>query len=222
MRDRAGPWLRTTVASLIVGAAGGGLLALGTGGFRVFTSEQARRNAVERAPRALPNIALEDQDGRLFHLAEYHGRPVAVSFMYTGCRSVCPLASQGFERLDRAEWSRSSAGDGRLQLISVSFDPRDTPDHLREYASLYRADGRGWRFARVRKTRDLGLLLRSFGVVVIPAPGGDFQHNAAVHLVDADGRLARVLDPDAAPDQVDRALADMASTRNLAAKAPAR
>jgi protein SCO1/2 len=70
--------------------------------------------------------------------------------------------------------------------------------------------------------RDLGLLLRTFGIVVIPAPGGDFQHNAAVHLVDAEGRLARVLDPDAAPDQVDRALADMASTRNLAAKAPAR
>ena len=222
MREPLASWLRTAATSLIIGAGGGGLLALGTDTFRVFTSEQARRNAVERAPRALPKVALEDQDGRPFDLAAYHGRPVAVSFMYTGCRSVCPLASQGFERLARAEWSRNSAGDGRLQLISISFDPRDTPDRLREYASLYRADGRGWRFARVREMRDLGLLLRTFGIVVIPAPGGNFQHNAAVHLVDAEGRLARVLDPDVGPDQVDRALADMAATRNLAAKAPAR
>jgi protein SCO1/2 len=222
VREPAGSWIRTTVASLIVCAAGGGLLALGTGGFRVFTSEQARRNAVARAPRALPNVALEDQDGRPFDLAAYHGRPVAVSFMYPACRSVCPLASQGFERLDRAEWSRSSAGDDRLQLISISFDPRDTPARLREYASRYRADGRAWRFARPRETRDLGQLLRAFGIIVIPATGGDFQHNAAVHLVDAEGRLARVLDPDAAPDEVARALADMASSRDLAAKGPAR
>jgi protein SCO1 len=216
VREPAGSWIRTTVASLIVCAAGGGLLALGTGGFRVFTSEQARRNAIERAPRALPDIALEDQDGRPFDLAAYHGRPVAVNFVYTQCRSVCPLASQAFERLDRAESSPSSVADGRLQLISISFDPRDTPDRLREYASRYRADGRGWRFARVREPRDLGPLLRSFGIVVIPTPGGDFQHNAAVHLVDAEGRLARVLDPDAAPDHVARALAAMTSSRALA------
>ena len=62
----------------------------------------------------------------------------------------------------------------------------------------YSADGRSWRFARVRDARDLAPLLRAFGIIVIPDAGGDFQHNAAVHLLDAEGRLARVLDLDAA------------------------
>lgn len=214
MRNLPHLWLRTAIASVTICAGGGVLLARGTDGFRALTSEQARRNAIARAPRSLPDVALEDQDGRPFALGAYRGRPVAVDFVYTLCRSVCTLSSAGFQRLDRAERSRSNAG--RLQLVSISFDPRDTPARLREYASRYRADGRAWRFARVRDARDLRPLIRAFGIVVIPATGGDFQHNAAVHLVNSEGRLARVLDAGAEPDEVAQALASIESPRTLA------
>jgi protein SCO1/2 len=129
-----------------------------------------------------------------------------VDFVYTRCVSVCTLLSAGFQRLDRDERSRNGGGDERLQLVSISFDPRDTPDRLREYASRYQADGRMWRFARVRDARELGPLLRAFGVVVIADGRGDFQHNAAVHVLDARGRLARVLDVGAEPADVARAV----------------
>jgi protein SCO1/2 len=198
-------WRRTAAATLLIVAAGSASLWRGTDGFRALTSEQARRNAVARNPRAIPVVALEDQDGRAFTLAAYHGRPVAVDFVYTQCTSVCTLLSAGFKRLDRAQSTRG-VGD-RLQLVSVSFDPRDTPDRLREYASHYRADGEGWRFARVRGAADLRSLLAAFGVVVIPNGRGDFQHNAAVHVLDADGRLARVFDPSVEPVELDRAIA---------------
>lgn len=217
MGDEPRAWLRTAVASLAICSAGGALLARGTDGFRALTSEQARRNEIARAPRAVPAVALEDQDGRPFALAAYRGRPLAVDFVYTQCRSVCSLLSTGFQRLDRAEWSRGGARDDRLQLVSVSFDPRDTPARLREYASHFGADGHAWRFARLRDPGDLGELLGAFGVVVIPAAGGDFQHNAAVHLVDARGRLARVLDAGAQPEEVARALASMGPAPPLAA-----
>lgn len=201
MRDTG--WLRTAAASLVICAAGGALGWLGTDGFRAFTSEQARRNAVMRSPRMLPVVALEDQDGRAFTLAAYRGQAVAVDFVYTQCRSLCSLLSAGFQRLDRVE--RTRGADERLQLVSISFDPRDTPERLREYASHYGADGNAWRFARVRDARELAPLLRAFGVVVIPDGRGDFQHNAAVHLVGADGRLSRVLDATADPSQIARA-----------------
>jgi protein SCO1/2 len=119
--------------------------------------------------------------------------------------SVCTLLSEGFQRLDRAEGVRSVGGERRLQLVSISFDARDTPGRLREYASRYRADGRQWRFARVHDERDLAPLLRAFGVVVIADGRGDFQHNAAAHLLDAGGRLARVLDVGTEPVDVARA-----------------
>lgn len=202
MRD--GSWLRTAVASLLICAAGGALLWRGTDGFRALTSEQARRNAIANNPRVIPAVSLEDQDGQPFTFSVYRGRPLVVDFVYTQCVTVCTLLSAGFQRLDRAEGSR--AGDDRLQLLSISFDPRDTPDRLRDYALRYHADGRTWRFARVRDARDLAPLLSTFGIVVIPDGRGDFQHNAAVHVLNADGRLARVLDPDAPPDVVMRAV----------------
>jgi protein SCO1/2 len=198
-------WLRTAALSLVICAAGGALGWRATDGFRVFTSEQARRNAVARNPRVLPAVALEDQDGNAFTLSAYRGQPVAVDFVYTQCVSVCTLLSAAFQRLDRAE--RSRGDDERLQLVTVSFDPRDTPDRLRAYAARYQADGRAWRFARVRDARDRASLLDAFGVVVIPDGGGDFQHNAAIHVLGADGRLARVLDLDTPPDQIGRAVA---------------
>lgn len=203
MRDV--PWLRTAAASLVVCVAGGALFWYGSDGFRALTTEQARRRAIAHSPRVLPVVALEDQDGRPFTLGDYRGRPVAVDFVYTQCQSICPLLSAGFQRLDRAERSRPAGR--QLQLVSISFDPRDTPARLREYASHYDADGRAWRFARVRDTRDLAALLGAFGITVISNGRGDFQHNAAVHVVDGHGRLARVLDMGAPPAEVARAVA---------------
>jgi protein SCO1 len=199
------PWLRTAVASVAICAASGALFWHGTDGFRALTTEQARRRAVARSPRVLPVVALEDQDGRPFTLGDYRGQPVAVDFVYTQCQSVCTLLSAGFQRLDRSE--RRWPADRRLQLVSISFDARDTPARLREYASHYDADGRAWRFARVRETSDLAPLLAAFGITVFPNGRGDFQHNAAVHVLAGDGRLARVLDAGAPPHEVARAAA---------------
>lgn len=188
-------WHRTAVASAVIVAAGTSLVWRGTDGFRSLTSEQARRRAVAAAPRAIPRVELEDQDGRPFTLDAYRGRPVLVDFIYTRCASACPMLSDAFQRVDRAEratWSGDTAG--RLRLVSITFDSADTPDDLREYARHYDADGRSWRFARVRRSTDLAALLRTFDIVVIPDGRGGFQHNAAVHVLDARGRLARVLD----------------------------
>ena len=188
-------WMRTAAASTLVCAAGGVLLWGGTNGFRAFTTEQARRLSIEESPRIIPPVALEDQDGRVVALGDFKGQRVAVNFIYTQCTSVCALLSAGFERVNRM------SGEG-IQLMSISFDQRDTPARLREYASHFGADGNSWRFARVRDSTSLPTLLRAFGVVVIPDGQGDFQHNAAIHVIDRNGRLARVLDADVSPDVV--------------------
>ncbi len=200
---RSNPWVRTGIASLAICVAGGALLWSGTDGFRALTSEAARRRAIAESPRAVPAAELEDQDGRRFTLESYRGRPVVVDFIYTRCGSVCPLLSDGFRGLDAAQETASRADDAsRLQLLSITFDSLDTPARLREYAAHYQADGRSWRFARVRNARDLGPLLRAFGIVVIDDGRGGFQHNAAMHVLDSRGRLARVLDLGAPPDEV--------------------
>ena len=197
--DKPG-WLRTAAASVLVCAAGGGLFSTGTNGYRAFTAEQARRLDIAQSPRDIPPVALEDQDGRSFSLADYTGQGLAVNFIYTQCTTVCGLLSSGFQRIN-------SSGDREaVKLLSISFDPRDTPAQLREYGSHFHADGHAWRLARVPDSTAMASLLRTFGVVVVPDGKGDFQHNAAVHVVNAEGRLARILDADASPEVVANAV----------------
>ena len=193
-------WRRTVLASVAVCVVGGAALCIGTDGFRALTSERARRVSIARNPRVVPDAMLEDQNGRVFSLAQLRGAPVAVEFIYTRCQSLCALLSAGMRQFN----ADPSLAD--LSLVSISFDvDGDSTPRLQEYAGHYGADGGRWRIARVRDPRELPKLLGAFGVVVIPDGAGGFQHNAAVHLLDAEGRLARVLDADASPSDLRRA-----------------
>jgi len=196
--------LRAALATIAVVAAGLATLAAVTDGFRAATSEAAWRLAVAEWPRPLPDATLIDQSGRALRLSALRGRPVLVEFFYASCPAICGLlASQfqaGFERLI------AQPEGPEVLLLSVSFDPeRDTVTELADYAARLGADGRIWRVARVNDPIELRGLLDAFGVVVLPDGAGGFVHNAAIYLVDAQGRLARVYDPDAA----ERAIAEL-------------
>ena len=185
-----------TLAALALCAA---VLWAGTDGFSAFTTEQARRLAIARQPAALPAARFEAQDGRAFELDGFRGSPVLVEFVYVRCRSLCAAMGTGFAGLQR-EMARDGS---EVRLLSVSFDPeRDTRDALAAYAHRYHADSARWRIARVADRTELARLLQAFGVVVIPDGRGEFQHNAAIHVVDRDGRLARILDLDASTDAI--------------------
>ncbi|MGI9304784.1 MAG: SCO family protein, partial [Gammaproteobacteria bacterium] len=70
--------MRSLLAGLVVVVLGGFVLWVGTDGFRALTAEEARRLAVRQSPRPLPAMSLQDQNGRDFSLADYHGRVVLV------------------------------------------------------------------------------------------------------------------------------------------------
>jgi protein SCO1/2 len=50
-----------------------------------------------------------------------------------------------------------------------------------------------WQVLSLAQPADRRRLLDSFGIMVVPAPLGEFEHNAALHIVTADGRLVRIL-----------------------------
>jgi protein SCO1/2 len=136
---------------------------------------------------------LQDQDGRTFSLGEYRGRKLLVDFVYTRCRSICGALGAGFQRLSH---DLPPAPNGAM-LLTISFDPQaDTPEALKRYAQRYGADARVWRIARPQDEATLAALLRTFEVVVIADAYGEFQHNAALHLVDEGGRLTQIFDYD--------------------------
>lgn len=187
---RAAPWL----ASAAVLAAGGAATWRLTDGLQAFTSDGARRLAVERHPRALPTLVLQGHDGRIFDTAELRGHVTLVDFIYTGCATVCSALGGVYGAMQRA--LASEIRRGALGLLSISLDPvHDTPAALAAWRERQRARP-GWVVARARSAADTRALLATFGVVVVPDGQGGFVHNATIGLVDADGRLRAIYGPD--------------------------
>jgi protein SCO1/2 len=193
------PALRTLLASLLILAVGTALLAAATDGFRAFTSEAARRLAVAEQPRPVPAVVLQTSRGEALPLDALRGRWLLVDFVYTRCRTYCSAQGSAFAQLQ--DQLAPAIARGQAALLSISFDPaRDTADELAAYLARSRDRGAGWYAARPTSEADLQALQQAFGVTVIPDGLGGYEHNAAILVVDPQGRLVAVLDWDAPQD----------------------
>ena len=164
-----------------------------TNGFSVFTSEGARRQNIQQNPISLPTIPLVSSTGEEFSIQEFQGKIVLVEFIFTSCTGICPMMTQNFIKLQK-ELLNSSRKE-LVVLLTVSFDlKRDTQQVLFNYAEAVGADFFNWKFATVANENDLKTLLDTFGIVVIPAPNDQFEHNSAIHLVNQEGKLSAIYD----------------------------
>jgi protein SCO1/2 len=185
--------LRTSLASAALLLAGGVVLAAATNGFQAFTTETARRVAVRSRPAELPAVALESQSGARFTLADLRGTWLLVDFIYTRCPTFCTALGGDFARLERK--LVGPIARGKVQLLSISFDPtQDTPAQLAAYLGRFRGRSIGWQAARPVSVDGLRQITTAFGVTVIPDQLGGYTHNAAIHLVDPEGRLVDIFD----------------------------
>jgi protein SCO1 len=178
-------WRTLLACTALASAAWFGASSL-TEGFEVWTAEGARRLQVAKAPVAAPHAVLA---GSAMNLHDVLARRVTIaSFIYTRCASVCLALGSSFQQLQPAL-------DSNIQLLSISFDPaHDSADHLARYATQWRADPQHWQIVTVPDVAQLQRLLRAWQVVVIDDGRGGWDHNAALLVIDARGRLVRIFD----------------------------
>jgi protein SCO1/2 len=137
----------------------------------------------------LPEVRLTDQRGQPVRLADYKGRALAITFIFTRCPlpDFCPRMSQQFGAVQR---ELSKIG-GDWQLLSVTIDPAyDQPAVLAEYAQSYAADPARWTFAtgEVAEIRKLGEIFGLASTGASPA----LEHNLRTVVVDPAGRVQKV------------------------------
>lgn len=155
---------------------------------------------VDERPGALapPDVALTDQDGRPVRLGDYLDgkRPVLLVLAYYRCPMLCTLVLNGLsEGLRKLAWT---AGD-RFRVVTVSIDPRDTPEIARgkrqSYVAAYGRDPgtRGWDFL-VGAEGEVERLARAVGFRYrYDERTEQYAHAAAAFVLTPDGRLARTL-----------------------------
>lgn len=178
-------------AGLVI-VCGISLLWRTTEGFRVYTTEGARRFAVSRVPQNIPRYPVQWNDGTLTSSLFLPGKVAVVDFIYTRCTTLC-LALGG--SMGQLEHLFKQVGYGqRIQLISLSLDPTyDTPNRLNDYLRRFSASS-AWKAGRILQANEQQAILQAFGVVAIPDGLGGIEHNAALHVINAQGQLVGIFD----------------------------
>ncbi len=185
--------LRTSLASAALVLSGAALLAGATDGFRAFTAEAARRIAVRERSVMVPRVMLETQSGERIEITDLRGRWLLVDFIYTGCTTLCLALGSDFARLQ--DDLAGPIAQGRVRLLSISFDPsNDPPRELAAYLRRFHSRGAGWLAARPTNNAGLAELKQRFGITILPDGFGGYAHNAAIHLVDPQGRIVEIVD----------------------------
>lgn len=131
-------------------------------------------------------------------LSSLKGSAAAITFIYTRCPlpNFCPLLDRRFAEVQKIA-ATDSALNGRVQLLSISFDPmNDNAETLKAHAEKLGADPAVWRFA-VAEEEEVDRLAAEFGINVIREKDGTITHNLRTAIVDPSGRISAILDNNA-------------------------
>lgn len=139
---------------------------------------------------------LRDAQGRPVPLARFRGKPLLVSFVYTGCFEVCPTTTRTLKRA--VESAVRTLGTNGFNVVSIGFNlPFDTPQALQAFARQQGVTLPNWHFLSPDPAT-LDALTRELGFSFKPLAGG-FDHITQVTVIDQSGRVYRQVYGDTFP-----------------------
>ncbi len=151
-----------------------------------------RDYALRRSQAALDskpaNHAFTSSSGKPVTLASLRGKPLVVSFVYTGCFQVCPATTQYLAlAVEKAE---AALGRNSFNVATIGFNlPFDTPEAMRDFARRQRVERDNWVFLSPKQS-ELDALLADFGFSSVATASG-FDHVLQASILDAGGRIVK-------------------------------
>lgn len=135
-----------------------------------------------RSIQSAPDFTLVDQHGHRIALQGFRGRPVAVTFVYAHCQTMCPLV---------VDTLKQAVPGGPATVLIVTLDPwRDTPGALPGIARQWDVPAN----FHVLSSRSVEAVSRVVDAYQVPfqrdEKSGEIAHPGLVFLVDSRGRLA--------------------------------
>ncbi|MEZ5607787.1 MAG: SCO family protein [Burkholderiaceae bacterium] len=134
-----------------------------------------------------PDFTFLDRQGKPVRLSQYRGKPLLVSFIYTGCFEICPTTTRNLHEAVRGLDKLLSPN--QFNVISIGFNqPADSPVALRSFARQYGIDYPNWEFLSPH-AKIVEPLTRHFGFSYLATPAG-LDHILGVTVLDAEGKIA--------------------------------
>ncbi|TMM11548.1 MAG: SCO family protein [Actinobacteria bacterium] len=142
--------------------------------------------AVANPPKPAPALILKDSTGKKFDLAQYRGKTVLITFLYTHCPDVCPLIAGNLHTSLAQLGSHAS----RVQVVAVSADPKgDTPKTVAAFLAKHQLTGKMRYLIGSRKALEKVWL--RWGIVAKPDPKtpNAVEHSGLVYGIAASGKI---------------------------------
>ncbi|MDA0747624.1 MAG: SCO family protein [bacterium] len=141
------------------------------------------------------DLMFQDETGAQVRLGDYFGeRPVVLALVYYECPMLCTQVLNGL--LSSIRTLSFSAGE-EFEVVTVSFDPADTPElaaaKKAEYIKQYGREGAaaGWHFL-TGDPASIDALTEAVGFRYVADPAsGQFAHASAIMVLTPEGELAR-------------------------------
>ncbi len=143
-----------------------------------------------------PNFQLTDQVGKTVSLAQFRGKPVVLTFLYTHCPDVCPLTA---ERL-HATMLKLGNQARNVGVLAVSTDPkRDTAEEALKFSKAHNMQDY-WHFL-TGKEQTLSPIWTEYSIYA-QQQQQQVNHTMALYVIDKQGRERVFLSSDFTPDQM--------------------
>lgn len=150
----------------------------------------------QRLNQSIPlNLVFKDELGRAVPLSTYfHGKPVLLALVYYRCPMLCTRILNGV--VDSLNTISFTPGKD-FEVLSVSFDPKDTPElaaaKKKTYLASYKRAGtqNGWHFL-TGDSASIKALTEAVGFHYKYDPATQqFAHASGIMLLTPNGRLSR-------------------------------
>lgn len=146
----------------------------------------ALRVSQEAVGRQIGEHVLLNREGKPVALSSYRGKPLLVSFIYTGCFSICPTTTRSLQ--NAVNDLQKAVGPNQFNVVSVGFNqPEDSPQALKSFARQNGINNPNWDFLSPPMT-SVAALAKDFGFVYAATSAG-FDHVLQVSVLDAEGRI---------------------------------
>lgn len=150
--------------------------------------DRALRVSQDAIGRAVGEYELRDPLHRVARFSDFRGRPLVVSFIYTGCFDVCPLATRFLAKSVAS--ARAALGEDSFNVVTVGFNqPFDTPEAMAAFARQNGVSDARWKFLSPDE-KTMQAIAGDFGFTYYRTPKG-FDHLTQVTVVDSNGVIIR-------------------------------
>ncbi len=146
---------------------------------------------------SVPDFKLTNEDGHPIHLAQFHGKALLLTFIYTRCPlpDFCPRVTHNFAVLEKS-LAQYPELYSKTHLLCASFDPDgDTPARLKSYGETYMGSAAPkafahWDFAVAAKPV-LKPMAQWFDIGLTNEADGTITHTLSTTLIGPDGKVIR-------------------------------